>query len=83
MRTLIARAWMKMAKLGQRYRMCLVVSPRRSLYMEPDGTSQWTNGTPASGAKLQMRRVNYRGFGGHIRAKQGVGSAVIPKEQSD
>ena len=74
---------MKMAKLEQRYRMCLVVSPRRSLYMEPDGTSRWSNGKPTGRFQLHMRRVNYRRFGGDVRVERGAGSAVIPKEQSD
>lgn len=59
MQTLVARAWKKMAKLGQRYRMCLVVSPRRGLYMEPDGTSRWSNEISTGGVQLQMHRLNH------------------------
>ena len=62
MRTLVARAWRMMAKLGQRHRMCLVVSPRRGLYLEPDGASIWKNAIPTGGFQMQMRRVNYRAF---------------------
>lgn len=69
MRVLIAHAWTKMAKLGQRHRMCLVVSPRRGLYLEPDGASTWKNEIPAGGFQLQTRRVNYRAFRG-LRAAQ-------------
>lgn len=61
-RTLVAQAWTKMAKLGQRHRMCLVVSRCRGLFMEPDGTSTWRNEVPAGGFQMQMRRVNYNAF---------------------
>ena len=62
MRTLVARAWATMAKLGQRHRMCLVVSPRRGLYLEPEGRSVWKHDIPAGGFRVQARRVNYRAF---------------------
>ena len=62
MRTLVARAWTTMRKLGQRHRMCLVVSHTRALYLEPDGTVVWRNDIPAGGIQIESRRVNYRAF---------------------
>jgi hypothetical protein len=62
MQTLVARAWTAMAKLGQKHRMCLVVSPRRGMYLEPDGTAKWSSEIPAGGFQMQMQRVNYRAF---------------------
>lgn len=62
MRTLVARAWKTMRKLGQRHRMCLVVSRNRGLYLDPDGSSVWRHDVPAGGIQIQARRVNYRAF---------------------
>jgi hypothetical protein len=64
MRTLVARAWTTMRKLGQRHRMCLVVSLRRGLYLEPDGSSIWRNDIPAGGFQIQTGRLNYKAFSG-------------------
>jgi hypothetical protein len=67
-RMLVARAWAIMSRLGQRHRMCLVVSPKRGRYLEPGGSSVWRSDIPGGGIRIVARRVNYRALGGAGKA---------------
>ena len=53
--TLTARATEMMERYGRRYRICLVVSPVRCLYLETDGRSSWASIIPFGGIQIEAR----------------------------
>ena len=63
MTALVARARDAMERSGRRYRMCLVVSPVRGWYLDPDGNGTWASIIPFGGIRIVSRRVNYRALG--------------------